>query len=148
MDRRRKKRKNLLKNMILIALIYFAYRYFSAEEVKELEAGMNSCLQGEWQAITDGYEVVKVVVDEDSLMVYEGNVMLCDEEYSLNERTYLITGAYRQDFDLFALFEYRAGESGAGGKSVLVGNTILADGGAKEVHFRKVQTGSGRLWAK
>ena len=110
--------------------------------------GVNSYLQGEWQAQTDGFEDVWVVIDSDSLAVYEAGEMLCDEEYSINERTYLITGAYRQNFDLFALFEYRAGDRGINEKPVLIGSALLPDGKEKEVYFTKAQTGSGRLHGK
>ena len=137
----RKKRKEFWKSIMLLALIYFAYQYMNADEDATEPIGANSYLEGEWQAQTDGYEDIKVVIDADSLAVYEGEEILCDEEYDLNERTLLITGAYRQDFELFALFEYR----GEDGRTALIGNVVLEDGSHEEVYFSKNQTGSGRL---
>jgi len=87
------------------------------------------------EAVKAGKKVL--LIDADSISVFDGSGQLCDEEFNMNERTQLITSAYRQDFGIFALFEYKEGEEGINGKPVIVGSVLQEDGSAEEVFFTK-----------
>ena len=128
-----KKRKNG-RIWLLLLLIFFAYRYL---DVTEENAGPQEGLQGEWHAHGDADDDVEVVIDEDSVRVIDGGRELCDEAYSFDERTQLVTGAYRQDFELFALFEYRSGDEGVNGAPVLIGSALRPDGRTEEIWLSK-----------
>lgn len=134
MAKRRKKAR--FRILLLLLLLWAAYRYLDVTD-RVFAPPAAEKIQGEWRAHGEEYEGFTVDIDADSVRVYEGRRLICDEEYSLNERTMLITGAYRQDFGCFALFEYRDGEDGVNGEPMLVGNAILPDGGYEEIWFSK-----------
>lgn len=124
------------KRMILLLLLLIWVAYKNMDVTDEME-GVQSGLQGEWRAHSDVYADTVVYIDEDSVRVTQDGKVLCDEMYSYDERTMLVTGAYRQDFELFALFEYRDGENGVNGRPVLIGSAVLPGGGAEEIWFSK-----------
>jgi len=120
--------------LLLLVLILLAWKYL---DVTDAPAEPTAALQGEWRCTDSGYEDITVRIDEDMLQIFSGSTRLCSEPYAFDERTQLVTGAYRQNFELFALFEYRDGEDGANGKPVLIGSAIGSDGVVEEILFWK-----------
>jgi len=133
----RKRKKQMGKIVLLLLLIWAARNCWTDMDTESGVLSLDEQLQGEWHAHGAEYDEVYLLIDADSISVFDGSGQLCDEEFNMNERTQLITSAYRQDFGIFALFEYKEGEEGINGKPVIVGSVLQEDGSAEEVFFTK-----------
>lgn len=129
-----------MRLILLILLIIAANRFLGGGEVgmgnrRLLQSGV----QGTWQAQTTDYEGYIAEITDSSLLLTHNGRQLCDIEYHYEERTQLITGAYRKDFGPFALFEYQDAAQSSDGRPLLVGSVRSADGTVSDVYFKKIR---------
>lgn len=120
------------KLILLLIAAYFAYKHFSAPDAAVVQDA-SKLVVGQWGTRDEQYADVTLEIDEGSLRVLSGGEVLCDEPYLFDERTLLLTSAYRQSFGEFVLFEYRS----ASARPALLGSVVSLDGGHEEILFTR-----------
>lgn len=120
------------KLILLLIAAYFAYKHFSAPDPAVVQDA-SKLVVGQWGTRDEQYADVTLEIDEGSLRVLSGGEVLCDEPYLFDERTLLLTSAYRQSFGEFVLFEYRSTSA----RPALLGSVVSPDGGHEEILFTK-----------